>query len=361
MKTELLVGSKNFWTSLDNDIRQAQDSVLVQTLSFEGDSTGMGLSEAMRQSQAGDRRIIVDCFTKHFISDRSVHSRKNKRDPGHRREVLATGEMIEQNRALGVDVRFVNPFGFLFHKIPVRNHKKMIVVDYRLTYVGGINFSDHNFQWHDMMLRIEDEDVAAFMRKDFELTWGGEDRFAAGHFEGLDLYLVDGHSNEATFERLFQLIDEAQTSIFIESPYLSFPFYRYLRNAVDRGVEVTVLTPDLNNRKSVQRYTEWEAARSGIDLRFYVPEMTHLKAMLVDESVLVMGSSNFDYLSYRTQQEVIGIVRQPDLVREFIRLVRDPDLAASRGAGTDKVRKSTVFLYGAMRLVGKVAVGIAKL
>lgn len=361
MKTTLLVGSENFWESLEADIRSASNSVLVQTLSFEGDATGQGLSQAMRASNATDRRIIVDCFTKHFISDRSVHSRKNKRDPEHRREVLATSQMINDNRAAGVDVRFVNPFGFLFRKIPGRNHKKMILVDDRITYIGGINFSDHNFLWHDMMLRIEDPAVAAFMRADFETTWSGEDRFVEGRFEGLDIYLVDGKSNESTFARLFDLIAGARRSIFIESPYLSFPFYKYLREAVSRGVAVTVLTPDLNNRKAVQRYTEWEAARSGINLRFYLPEMTHLKAMLVDEEKLVVGSSNFDYLSYRVQQEVIAVVERPDLVADFIRMVRDPDLGASRAAEVGAPKKSTYFLYGVMRVVGKAAVSVARL
>lgn len=361
MKTTLLVGSENFWESLQADIHRASDSVLVQTLSFEGDATGLGLSEALRASDAADRRIIVDCFTKHFISDRSVHSRKNKKDPEHRREVMATGRMIEENRAKGVDVRFVNPFGFAFRKIAGRNHKKMILIDDRITYVGGINFSDHNFLWHDMMLRIEDVDVARFMREDFETTWSGEDRYAARSFEGLDIYLVDGKSNEAAFGELFNLIGRAERSIFIESPYLSFPFYEHLRDAVEGGVAVTVLTPDLNNRKSVQRYTEWEAARSGIDLRFYLPEMTHLKAMLVDEETLVMGSSNFDYLSYRAQQEVIVVARREGLVSDFIRLVRDPDLANSRSAGLEKPRRSTYLLYGLMRLAGKAAATMAKL
>lgn len=360
MKTTLLVGSKAFWESLERDIRSASQSVLVQTLSFEGDETGMALSHAVRDSRAGDRRIIVDEFTKHFISDRSVHSRRNKRDPEHRREVLATWEMIEENVAQGVQTRFVNPFGLLFHKIPKRNHKKMMLIDDRVTYLGGINFSDHNFLWHDMMVRIEDPAVAGFMRADFERTWSGVDEFSHGAFDGMDIFLVDGRSNEATFEKLFELITGARSSVFIESPYLSFPFYEYLREAVDRGVAVTVLTPDLNNRKSVQRYTEWEAARSGIDLRFYTPEMTHLKAMLIDDETLVVGSSNFDYLSYRTQQEVIAIVRRRDLVDDFIRRVRDPDLAASRPADLGSPKASTYILYGAMRVIGKLAVTVAR-
>jgi cardiolipin synthase len=119
--------------------------------------------------------------------------------------------------------------------------------------------------------------------------------------------------------------------------------------------------PDANNRSWVQRYTEWEAARSGIHLHNYVPKMTHLKAMLIDEEVLVVGSSNFDYYSYRTQQEVVALVRNPDLVREFIVRVRDADLKQSKPADASVVKKSTVLLYGFIRAMGKLTVTLAKI
>jgi cardiolipin synthase len=361
MELKLLVGSDEFWRALRSDIENGTESVCVQTLSFEGDGTGMGLSEAMRTSRAPERKIIVDQFTKHFISDRWVYAPKNRFDDEHRAEVLATWAMIEENVAAGIEVKWVNPFGFLYHRAPVRNHKKMVLVDGHITYLGGINFSDHNFQWHDMMLRIDDPDVAAFMKKDFDATWAGTDAFSEAEFDGISITLIDGKRNEETFEKVFGLIDSAKESIFIESPYLSWPFYEYLRSAVKRGVEVTVLMPDANNRAWVQRYTEWEGARSGIHLRNYLPEMTHLKAMLVDEEVLVLGSSNFDYYSYRSQQEVVAIATDPTLVREFIERVRDPDLEQSRAADAETVKKSTVLLYGFIRAMGKLTVTLAKI
>jgi len=361
MELKLLVGSGEFWDALKADIEKAKDSVVVQTLSFEGDDAGMGLSHAMRACTAADRRIIVDYFTWHFITDRWVFSPRNRLDSEHRAEVLATGQMMHDNEAAGVGIKWVNPFGFLYRKSPVRNHKKMILIDGRTTYIGGINFSDHNFEWHDMMLRIEDPGVAEFMMTDFDATWSGKDLFSEHDFDGISISLIDGKTNEKTFERIFDLIGSARRSIFIESPYLSWPFYDHLRSAVKSGVVVTVVMPDLNNRAWVQRYTEWEAARSGIKLRNYVPKMTHLKAMLVDEKVLVVGSSNFDYFSYKTQQEVVAVVTRPDLVQDFITRIRDADLAQSKSADAAKVKKSTVLLYGFIRAMGKVTVTLAKM
>ena len=60
--------------------------------------------------------------------------------------------------------------------------------------------------------------------------------------------------------------------------------------------------------------------------------MSHIKAMLVDDEALVVGSSNFDYLSFHTHQEVLAIVRSPEVIAQYKRDVLDPDLAHSVGA-----------------------------
>ena len=61
-----------------------------------------------------------------------------------------------------MQVKYGNPFGFSPRGWLTRNHKKLIVIDDRITYIGGINFSEHNAAWHDMMLRIDDVAVGRF-------------------------------------------------------------------------------------------------------------------------------------------------------------------------------------------------------
>ena len=56
------------------------------------------------------------------------------------------------------------------------------MVDDRVAYVGGMNFSEHNAAWHDMMLRITDRAAVAFLREDFLSTWEGHDRKARAEF-----------------------------------------------------------------------------------------------------------------------------------------------------------------------------------
>lgn len=326
---QLLVGASEFWARLAADIAAARDYVFVQTLSFEGDRVGTALVDAMQAATCRDRRILVDSFTRVILSDRFRFTPGAWRDAGLRAEWRATTDMIARAGAAGVGVRFTNPLGPLLLRLPARNHKKIMVIDDRVAYIGGINFSEHNFAWHDMMLRIEAPDAAAFLRDDFLATWEGKDLGRSAAFDGLELHTVDGRPDSAAFARIFALVDGARERIFIESPYVSFPFAERLARARRRGVEVTLVSPGENNHALVGRYVRWEAARLDLDLRLYRGGMTHLKAMLVDDRTLVVGSSNFDWLSYYLHQDVVGVVSDPALVAEFRRRVEGPDLAHS--------------------------------
>ena len=329
MKIELLVDFKEFWTRLSEDIRAAESSVLVQTFALEGDNTGKRLAEALISSTAPDRRILADSFTQIVLSDRFKYSPSALIDRELQDEVRQTRGMKQDLKASGVEIRFTNAYGPTPRRILSRNHKKLIVIDDRAAYVGGINFSDHNAAWHDLMLRIEGAGVAEFLREDFLSTWRGENRVARQSAGGIEILSTDGRTNREVFQRVLDLIDGARKSIFLESPYVTFPFYERLREATRRGVNVTVLTPEQNNWRFFGNYARIEAARSQIDLRLFRGRMSHLKAMLIDDECLVAGSSNFDYLSYRIHQELIAIFTDPQLIADFRERVMLPDLAQS--------------------------------
>ena len=203
------------------------------------------------------------------------------------------------------------------------------VIDDGAAYIGGINFSEHNASWHDMMIRIDDPSAVRLLTSDFNATWDGKDLFAAELFADLELLTLDGRGNRAVFQRIIDLIDSAEESIFVESPYITFPFYEPLREASRRGVDVKIVTPQANNWSYFSNYARLESARSRIDLRLYQSGMTHLKAMLIDNRYLVAGSSNFDYLSYRLYQETIAIITDYRIISEFSERVMLPDLANS--------------------------------
>src|SRR5712691_1128865 len=232
MSIELLIDFSEFWSRLSADIRSAQRSVFVQTFAFEGDAVGKQLSEALVSSPAADKRILADSFTRIVLSDRFRYSPANFFDRELRREARATAAMFREIKCAGVELKFTNAYGVTPRRLLSRNHKKLIVIDNTTAYFGGINFSEHNAAWHDMMLRTADADAVAFLREDFLSTWIGRDQIARGEFDGLELFTLDGRTNRAVFQRVLDLIDATRQTIFVESPYITFPFYERRRGAL---------------------------------------------------------------------------------------------------------------------------------
>ncbi|HSD28077.1 MAG TPA: phospholipase D-like domain-containing protein, partial [Vicinamibacteria bacterium] len=150
VKLELLQDAAEFWPRAGADVRDARDRVYVQALTFEGDAAGRDVAASLAASRAGDRRVLVDRFTKHVVSDHLVWLPGNLLDRRLREEVRATDRMQRDLERAGVSWRFVSPLGPLLLRAPFRNHKKLVLVDDRVAYVGGINFSDHNFAWRDL-------------------------------------------------------------------------------------------------------------------------------------------------------------------------------------------------------------------
>src|SRR6266480_1786774 len=269
MKIELLINFAEFWSRVNEDIRSARHAVFVQTFAFEGDAVGRQLSAALLSSPAPDRRILADSFTRIVLSDRFRFSPANFFDRELRREARATAEMLREIKSAGVELKFTNAYGATPRRLLSRNHKKLIVIDNSTAYFGGINFSEHNAAWHDMMLRTDNAEAVAFLREDFLSTWTGRDQVARGEFDGLELLTMDGRHNRAAFQRVLDLIDAARQTIFVESPYITFPFYERLREAARRGVDVKIVTPEQNNWSYFAKYARVESARSQIDLRLY--------------------------------------------------------------------------------------------
>lgn len=317
MTMQLLVDAAEFWPAARADIAAAREHVYVQALTFEADAAGLALATALLDSPAPDKRVLVDCHSWHVVSDKLRYHPKHLFDSALRAEVRATRAMVRDFERHGVGFQYINPAGPFLRRAPARNHKKLVCVDGRVAYIGGINFGDHNFAWHDFMLRIEDPAVAEFLGQDFQWTWGGCDHGTSRRFAGMELHVLNGRWNEQQFAVVLDLIGSARERIYVQSPYLAPPFSEELVRASRRGVHVQVVTPAVNNWRPWQDHILWKAAGSPLDLQYYTGGMTHMKAMLVDGRTLVMGSANFELWSYHFQQEYLALVTEPAIVSAF--------------------------------------------
>ena len=329
----LLMDSAPFWKALQADLAEAREYAYFQTYSFDGDSVGTALTEELLAAQVGDRRLLIDSYTRANQSDRWIPAPGYLFDRELREEVRNTRRLVAALRSGGAGVRFGRPFGFMGHRVLRRDHKKLMLFDDRVAYLGGINFSEHNFEWHDFMIRIEDAEVVRFLKRDFLCSWEGRSERSSRRFStlGLDLHTLPGRGNREAFGGLVARIENAERSIQVISPYLGPPFTRHLAAAAARGVQVQVVNPLDNNLGYLQRYLFAEAARSGFELHLFEDRMIHMKCMLIDDSVLVTGSSNFDLLSYHGfLAEIVAVIRSRPVIDDFHRKVLEPMLAGSR-------------------------------
>ena len=181
-RVTILVDSPAIWRAVRADLAEARDSAYIQTYSFEGDRVGTDLTNALLAAPAPDLRLLIDSYTRVNQSDSWIAAPVNLFNRALRDEVRNTRRLVRTLRAAGVGVRFGRPFGFLGRKALRRDHKKLILFDDRVAYVGGINFSEHNFEWHDLMVRIEHPGVTRFLTRDFLHSWEGRSRASSRSF-----------------------------------------------------------------------------------------------------------------------------------------------------------------------------------
>ena len=240
---------------------------------------------------------------------------------------MLTHRWVKRLRGAGVGVRFSNPLGPSPTKIVRRNHKKIAVFDGRVAYLGGINFSDHNFAWHDMMFRVECDELGELLDTDFLASWSGRPLAKDSTVGPLRIISLNGRANARGLLPVLDAMDGAWHSIDVVSAYLSHPFTRHLAPARARGVAVRVLMPALNNKPNLARHVIEAGSRAGFDVLRYSGGMSHMKAMLIDGELLVAGSSNFDFMSYHILEESIVLTRDRGMIEAFLDRVWTPDLA----------------------------------
>jgi len=331
VSVRLLVGAKEFWLAFGEDARGATSRCYAQMLTFEADEAGRGLVDLLLALPSTvDRRLIVDDYSHYVHNDRFLYRPSSIVDGALWREARATFALVRSLADHGVGVHWTNRIYGRLHRLAACNHKKILVVDDRVAYIGGINFSDHNFGWHDLMVRIDDPELVACLAEDCLETFAGRNQCFTRTFRDGQLTLLDGKRNPEQFRPMFEQIASAREDVFVIAPYASAPFFDPLEAAARRGVRVMILTPAANNWSLYDGYIRIECFRRGFELYHMPVRMLHMKAMLIDSRQLIVGSSNFDYFSYHLFQELLFVTTDDGLVRDFRERIRDKDFALAR-------------------------------
>lgn len=311
---KILEGSKSFMNDLRSESSRAKKKFYVQAMTFEGDQAGTELVELMVASPAKEKCLVIDSYSKVVVNDHFVFSFRYLFNKTYREEVQNTRRLLKSVKDQGIKVVFTNPVGILMWKYPLRNHKKMVVVD-ELTYLGGINFSDHNFEWHDMMVKVDSIQLSREIEKDIELTIDGKNQSEIKKIDEDRLYFLNGSRSKGDYNKLFDQLRNAKSQVDVISPYVSDPLLAILLG-LDPSIEINIFTPAENN-KGLFRENLLATNASGRFNIIELPGMTHMKAILVDQTQFFFGSSNFDLISYYFEQEVVMQCSNSALIEEF--------------------------------------------
>ena len=195
-------------------------------------------------------RLTVDHYSDVVLSD--FHPLLVHRLPEMRQERVRTHALFDRLRDHSVGVRRTAPPGALGRYLLFRDHKKLVILDDRVAFVGGINVSDHNFDWHDLMVRIEGPRSPTSRPTTARRGPATPSRFADARPDG-DFVLNHDAGRESILEELMRMIAGARETLVIESPYLlGDRLEREIVGAAQRGVQVTLIVPDRANRGIVR-------------------------------------------------------------------------------------------------------------
>jgi cardiolipin synthase len=222
-------------------------------------------------------------------------------------------------------------FGSNF-QINFRNHRKLVITDSRVAFLGGLNVGDEYMgwskkfgPWRDTHLRIEGPAVAGF-----QLSFLEDWNYTTG--EMLELRLPSpsiSHGGKATVFPVaagpaenwsicpavyLSAIHCATRRIWIASPYFvpSSPLLYAICHAAIRGVDVRIILPRMADHLLpwLSSFTYYPKLReAGVKLWRYQPGFMHQKVMLTDDDFTLLGSINFDYRSFMLNFELSAAVQ----------------------------------------------------
>ncbi len=318
----LLENGEAFFPAVNEAISKAQREVIIETFILFEDKIGLALH---RELVAAARRgvqvdLLIDGFGSPDLSDRFI------------------GELTEA----GVRLRVFDPQKPLFGiraNVLRRMHRKIVVVDGELAFVGGINYSaDHVLDFgpeskQDYAVRIRGpivSDIHRFAQASIKEPQGprrwwfqrrpvrpASTQPHAGTAEAM-FVTRDNNAHRDDIERLYRVaIRSARKRVWIANAYF-FPGYRLLREirrAARRGVEVRLILqgqPDMPIVKFGAELLHDHLLRAGVKIYEYCQRPFHGKVALADDEWATVGSSNLDPLSLALNLEANVVIRDRD-------------------------------------------------
>ena len=341
---------------LIRDIENAKNHIHIEYYAFDGDAIGTKVRNALieKSLQGVEVRVIYDSFG----------SRKTKK------------AFFEEFRKAGIEVE---PFLKLAlpkitSRLNFRNHRKIVVIDGQIGYVGGMNIADRYIDgfkwgiWRDTHARIEGKGVQG-LQSVFLIDWFFVSQTlitSRKYFPELpsfgNISMQTVNSGPMREEReishgILQAIYDAQKSIFIQTPYFIPPeaLLEALQAAAIRGLDVRVMIPKKSDVKLVHLASlsfVKEILKAGIKVYLYDKGFLHSKMMVFDDSLTLIGSVNFDSRSFEHNFEVEAFIYSEEIASQAKEIFIDDQRSSVQVSSKEWMKRPKLkrFFESLMRL-----------
>lgn len=214
-----------------------------------------------------------------------------------------------------------------FTKNHRRNHRKLLVIDDEICYIGSPNITGYSVKWREVCLRIEGQ-LAVVFKKTINESAKLYDKYIFNKFSYKKTILFNGFEiiqdlpsiyRQQIKKRYEKLIAKAREEIIIETPYFlpGFKLRRLIAQAANRGVKVKIIMPLHSDVKIVDllrdKYLKF-FHKNGVKMHFFTASNLHAKSLLIDKDIFAIGSANFDYRSFRYQHEIVLLGHHESIV-----------------------------------------------
>lgn len=310
---EIFIDGKSKFESLKRDLENARTSILLQYYIFLDDKLGNEIAEIlMRKAREG---VVVKVIYDHVGS------------------FSARNRFFKKMNEAGVDTHpfFKVTFPQLANRINWRNHRKIVVIDSEIGYIGGMNIADRYLSepengeiWRDTHFKVKGSIVESLIYS-FAIDWN----FLKKHPElprrfnfntepngTTGIQLVTGGPTESwnNITLVFlRAISAARRTVLIQTPYFlpTDSLLTALQAAALAKVDVRIMMPAKTDSRLLH-YASFsyitQCLKSGIKIYLYEPGMLHAKTMIIDDELVSAGSSNFDFRSFENNFEANLII-----------------------------------------------------
>jgi cardiolipin synthase len=329
-RVTLLVDGPETYKAMFEAIEKAKYQIHLETFILADDETGQRLADMLLERRAAgvEVKVIYDA-----IGSSSSSS-----------------DYFDRLRAGGVLVHEFNPVDIRIWRLTQRDHRKLLIVDGRIVFTGGINISDvystssslssgkikkqdTTSHWRDTDVRIDGPVVADFQKLFLQIWAKGEEKgnnaeqdFPPLSNVGRDLVRLvsstGGKDEYRIYKAYLSAISLARWRIWVTQAYFSpnDQFLSALKDAAQRGVDVRILMPGFTDSRFIlytSRAHYTELLKAGVKLYELDDRMLHAKTAVIDGLWSTVGSSNLDYLSFLHDDEANAVIMGSDFGQQM--------------------------------------------